>query len=128
MQGPHFEATLREFATLLIKRSFGCHLLQGPFSIPPSVALAKVLSCWGSSRLTWTAQRELATQVIRGVEAHKVDVAFLRTSALRDEPRAVQDHVTLNNRKERPLICRTGGQRIGLGSRLTGDHNPAPRI
>ena len=42
-RGPHFEATLREFATLLIKGSSGCHLLQGPFTIPPSVVLAKVL-------------------------------------------------------------------------------------
>jgi len=58
-RGPHFEATLREFASLLIKRSSGCCLLQGLFAIPPKVALAKVLSCWAGSRLTWTAQREL---------------------------------------------------------------------
>ena len=50
-RGPHFEAPLREFASLLIKRSSGCNLLQGPFAIPPTVALARILSCWGA-RLT----------------------------------------------------------------------------
>jgi hypothetical protein len=42
-RGPHFEATLKEFANQLIKRFSGCNLLHGPFSLPPTVALAKVL-------------------------------------------------------------------------------------
>ncbi len=79
---------LREFASLLIKRSSGCCLLHGPFAIPPKVALARVLSCWGS-RLSWTAQRELAAQVIKGVENHKADVAFTRTATVRTVPSTV---------------------------------------
>ena len=75
-RGPHFDAMLREFASLLIKRSSGCSLLQGPFALPPTVTLAKVLSCWGS-RLTWTAQREHAAQVIRAVESHKSATSFM---------------------------------------------------
>jgi hypothetical protein len=81
---PHIEATLREFTTLLTKRSSGCHLLQGPFAIPQTVALTKVLLCWGS-RLTQTDQRELAAQVTRGVQAQKVVDAFLGTAALRGD-------------------------------------------
>ena len=84
-RGPHFEATLREFASLLIKRSSGCCLLQGPIAIPPKVALARVLSCRGS-RLAWTAQRELAAHVIIGVESHKAAATFLRTAAVRMDP------------------------------------------
>ncbi len=75
-RGPHFESTLREFAYLLIKRASGCRLLQGPFAIPPTMALNKVLCMWGA-RLTWTTQRELAAQVIRGVQVHKVAASFL---------------------------------------------------
>ncbi len=75
-RGPHFDAMLREFASLMIKRSSGCSLLQGPFALPPTVAMAKVLSCWGS-RLTWTAQREHDAQVIRAVESHKSATSFM---------------------------------------------------
>ena len=74
-RGPHFEATLREHASLLIKRPSGCRLLQGPLAVPPTVALAKVLSAWGT-RLTWTAQREYAAQIIKAVETHKAASAF----------------------------------------------------
>ena len=65
-RGPHFEATLLEFASLLIKRSSGCCLLQAPFAIPLVVALSKVLNSRGA-RLTWAAQREHTAQIIRGV-------------------------------------------------------------
>jgi hypothetical protein len=37
-RGPHFEAILREHASLMIKRPSGCRLLQGPLAIPPTVA------------------------------------------------------------------------------------------
>ena len=50
-RGPHFEATLREHASLFIKRPSGCRLLQGPFAVPPTVALSKILLVWGT-RLT----------------------------------------------------------------------------
>ena len=69
-RGPHFDAILREMASLLIKRPAGCRLLKGPFALPPTVALAKVISSWGA-RLTWTAQREHAAQIVKAVENHK---------------------------------------------------------
>ncbi len=60
VQYTNSNAILREMASLLIKHLAGCRLLQGPFALPPTVALAtKVLSSWGA-RLTWTAQREHA--------------------------------------------------------------------
>ena len=75
-RGPHFDAMLGEFASLLIRRSYGCCLLQGPFLFPLTVALAKVLLCWGS-RLMWTALREHVAHVIRTVESHKYAYSFL---------------------------------------------------
>ena len=66
-RGPHFEVALREHASLMIKRPSGCRLLQGPLAVPPTVALAKVLSTWGT-RLTWATQREYAAQIIKAVE------------------------------------------------------------
>jgi len=35
-RGAHFNATLLEFATLLVKRSSGRRLLQGSFAVPPA--------------------------------------------------------------------------------------------
>ena len=75
-RGPHLDAMIREFAFLLIKRSFGCILLQGPYALPPTDALSKVLLCWGT-RLTWTAQRDHVAQVIRAVEGHKLASSFI---------------------------------------------------
>ena len=46
--GLHSEAILREHASLMIRRPYGCRLLQGPFAVPPHVALVKVLSAWGA--------------------------------------------------------------------------------
>ena len=43
-RGPHFKAILREHASLMIKRSSGCRMLQGCFAVPPNEALAEVLS------------------------------------------------------------------------------------
>jgi hypothetical protein len=77
-RGPHFEAVLREHASLMIKRPSGCRLLQGPLAVPPTVALSKVLSAWGA-RLTWTAQREYAAQIVKAVETHKAAASFSTT-------------------------------------------------
>jgi hypothetical protein len=74
-RGPHFDALLREMASVLIKRPAGCGLLQGPFAIPPTVALGRILASWGA-RLTWAAQREHAAQIVRAVETHKTADAF----------------------------------------------------
>ena len=75
-RGPLLEVALKEFASLLIKRSTAWCLLDGPFAVPPSVALFKVLSCCGS-RLTWIAQREHVAQVVGAVETPKSTTYFL---------------------------------------------------
>ena len=74
-RGPHFNAVLREHASLLINRPSGYNLLRGPFAVPPTVALAKVLSAWGM-RITWTVQREYAAQIVRAVDTHKAAAHF----------------------------------------------------
>jgi hypothetical protein len=79
-RGAHFQATLLEFASLLIKRSSECRLLQRSFTDPPAVALSKILNSWGS-RLTWAVQKERSAQVIRGVETHKVATSFIHSAA-----------------------------------------------
>ncbi len=79
-RGAHFNAVLLEFASLLVKRSSDCRLLQGPFAVPPAVALSKVLNCWGPI-ITWAVQREHAAHVIRGVETHKAASAFMHSAA-----------------------------------------------
>jgi hypothetical protein len=61
---------------MLVKTSSVCNLMQDPFSLHRTLALAKVLVCWGS-RFTWIVQRELAPQVIGEVESHEVDASFL---------------------------------------------------
>ena len=38
-------------------------LLKGPFALSVNGALHKILNTWGS-RLTWTAQREHASQIV----------------------------------------------------------------
>ena len=68
-------------ASLLIRRPASCRLLQGPFALPPTVALAKVLSSWGA-RLTWNAQREHAAQIVRVVEAHKSASVFMSSATI----------------------------------------------
>jgi hypothetical protein len=78
-RGPHVEAILREHGSLMIKRPSGCRLLQGPCAVPPTVALAKVLSTWGA-RLAGAAHREHTTQIIRAIETHKVDATFISPS------------------------------------------------
>ena len=129
-RGPHFEAMLLEHASLLIKRSSGCSLLQGPFAVPPSVTLSKVLSSWGN-RITWTAQRELAAQVIRGSEAHKSFAAFLSSAAVRGQSSTVPERAgsrlagTGTTRLNDRTGFGTGGSPYGLtgvqaGSRGTG--------
>jgi hypothetical protein len=126
-RGPHFEAMLLEQASLLIKRSSGCALLQGPFAVPPSVALSKVLSAWGN-RITWTAQRELAAQVIRGTESHKSCSAFLSYTAAPGcggsvpGGRAGSQHGWLPN-------CRTGWKDFGMaGERAGGVISQVPAV
>jgi hypothetical protein len=77
-RGPHFEAILREHASLMIKRPPRCRLhtsgsLRGP---PYCGIIGEFLSAWGA-RLTWNAQRKHATQILRVVETHKATTTFI---------------------------------------------------
>ncbi len=56
-------------------------MLQGPFSLSPTVALAKVFSTW-EARLTWTAQREHVAKIVRAVKAHKGASAFMSSAEI----------------------------------------------
>ena len=127
-RGPHFQALLLEFASLLIKRSSGRRLLQGPFAIPPSVALSKVLNCWGA-RLTWAAQKEYAAQVIRGVESRKFATSFICSAAGRGDAIPGVPGGRAGGQRGWISNCRTGwsamGQFGGLGAGAGGSQVPA---
>ena len=76
MRGSHFHSVLKEFATIVVTRHEGCSLLQGPFSLTHSGALHKIMRSWGSL-LTWTAQREHASQIVRGMQSFYDSTAFV---------------------------------------------------
>ena len=67
---------LKEFATILVARLGGCSLLQGPFALSLNRALHKILDTWGS-RLTWTAQREHAAQIVSAMDSFYASAHFL---------------------------------------------------
>ena len=48
LRGGHFQATMKEFATILVTRLGGCSLLQGPFALSMNGALHKILNTLGS--------------------------------------------------------------------------------
>ncbi len=75
LRGAHFQAVLKEFATIVVTKPEGCFLLRGPFALTHSGALHKILRCWGSC-LTWTAQREHASQIVRGLQAFYDSASF----------------------------------------------------
>ena len=77
LRGPHFQAALKEFATIVVTRPEGCALLRGPFALTLSGALHKILRSWGSC-LTWTAQREHAWQIVRGLQAFYDSASFAK--------------------------------------------------
>jgi hypothetical protein len=118
-RGAHFDALLLEFASLLIKRSTGCRLLQGPFAVPPSVALSKVLDSWGA-RLTWTSQKEHAAEVIRGVETHKVAAAFLNCAARYGGREGLVPGGRAGGQRGWLPNCRTGWSAFGLAGGMAG--------
>ncbi len=68
MMGPHLQAILKEFASILVTKPEGCTLLHCPFALTHTRAMHMMLRIW-ESRLTWTAQREHASQVARGMHA-----------------------------------------------------------
>ena len=71
--GPHFQAVLKEFASIMVTKPEGCSLLRGPLT--HTGALKKILRTWGA-RITWTAQREHAGRILRGMQAFHDGVAF----------------------------------------------------
>ena len=77
LRGPHFQAMLKEFASILVTKPEGCFLLRGPFALTHSGALKKILGTWGA-RITWTTQREHVGQILRGLHAFHDSVAFSR--------------------------------------------------
>jgi hypothetical protein len=76
LRGGHSQALLKEFATIMVTMPGGCVLLQGPFALSINGALHKILNTWGS-RLTWTAQREHASQIVRAMDAFFAGAHFL---------------------------------------------------
>ena len=76
LRGGHFQAMMKEFATILVTRPGGCSLLQGPFAFSLNGALHKILNTWGS-RLTWTAQREHAAQIVSAMDSFYASFHFL---------------------------------------------------
>jgi hypothetical protein len=77
LRGPHFQSLLKEFASILVTKPEGCSLLRGPFALSHSAALKYILGTWGA-RITWTAQREHAGQILRGLQAFHDGAAFSR--------------------------------------------------
>ena len=76
LRGGHFQAMLKEFATILVTRLGGCSLLQDPFALSLNGALHKILNTWGS-RLTWTTQREHAAQIMGAMDSFYASAHFL---------------------------------------------------
>ena len=76
LRGGHFQAMLKEFATIMVTRSGGCSLLQGPFALSINGALHKILNTWGS-RLSWTVQREHAAQIVGAMDDFYAGAHFL---------------------------------------------------
>jgi hypothetical protein len=78
LRGPHFQAVLKEFASILVTKPEGCSLLRGPFVLTHTGALKKITRTWGG-RITWTTHhREHASQIMRGLQAFHDGVAFSR--------------------------------------------------
>ena len=86
LRGGHFNVALKEFASLLVLRPNGCLLMKGPFALSMNGALRKILETWGT-RLTWTVQRQHATQIISDMEAF-FSSAFFFSSYKLDAPNA----------------------------------------
>jgi hypothetical protein len=76
LRGSHFQAVFKEFATIVVTRPEGCSLLQDAFALTHSGALHKILRSWGST-LTWTAQHEHASQIVRGLQSLYDSTAFV---------------------------------------------------
>ena len=67
---------LKEFATIMVTRPGGCSLHQGSFALSLNGALHKILNTRGS-RLTWTAHREYAAQIVCAMDSIDATSHFL---------------------------------------------------
>jgi hypothetical protein len=67
---------LKEFATIPVTLPGGCSLLHGPFALSLNGVLHKILNTWGS-RLTRTAQREHAAQIVDAMVSFYASAHFL---------------------------------------------------
>jgi len=76
LRGSHFNATLRGFASHLVVRPSGCSLMTCPFALSLNRALRKILHS-GGSRLTRTAQRQHAAQIMGGMDTFFANASFL---------------------------------------------------
>jgi len=108
LRGSHFNATPREFATQLVMRPNGCSIMSGPFDVSLNGALRKLLFTWGA-RLTWTAQRQHAAQILNGMESFFANASFLFAfdqDPVRGEPVLTIDH--------HPCVVPSEGEDISL--------------
>jgi hypothetical protein len=80
LRSSHFNAALREFATQMVMRPNGCSSMSGPFALSLNGALRKLLFTWGA-RLTWTAQRHHAAQILNGMDSFYANASFLSAYA-----------------------------------------------
>jgi len=76
LRGPHFQAFLKEFASIMVTKPEGCYLLKGSFALTHTGALHNILRTRGARIITWTTQREHAGQIVRGMHAFYDGVAF----------------------------------------------------
>jgi hypothetical protein len=75
-RGQHFQATLKEFATIVVTKPEGCSLLHVPFALTHSRVLHKIMRSW-ETRLAWIAQREHESRIVRGMQSFYDFVAFM---------------------------------------------------
>ena len=61
-RGPHFNAILNQFASLVVSRPRGCRLPREPSAQTSTSAMGTILTRWGA-RITWVVQqREFSAQ------------------------------------------------------------------
>jgi hypothetical protein len=86
LRGPHFQATFKEIAIIVVTNPENCSLVRGPSALTHIGALHKIMRSWGT-RLTWTVQREHASQIIKGMQTFYDSVAFMtqRDEGILDE-------------------------------------------
>ena len=75
LRGGHFNALLKEIATILVTCPKRCPLMNGPFALSMKGSLRKILQSWGS-RLTWIDQRQHAAHIVDGIDSYLYNSSF----------------------------------------------------